>query len=131
LLQSSGGIRVGWITREARLHMANRDGGDEWNPLGFMWHDLNCSNSIQNAADMHGDVVGALIDVSTRRFVFYKNGKEIERPEPEMDPLRMGRFSSQPYFAAVLFDSMHQQCFFNFGQAPFKHPPSDVEFQTF
>lgn len=34
------------------------------------------------------------------------------------------------FFAAASFMSF-QQCLFNFGNIPFKHPPQDREFQTF
>lgn len=39
-------------------------------------------------------------------------------------------FSRSGFFAAASFMSF-QQCLFNFGNAPFKYPPTDREFQKF
>nr|XP_057944143.1 RING finger and SPRY domain-containing protein 1 isoform X2 [Doryrhamphus excisus] len=70
-----------------------------------------------------GDAIGFLLDLSKKQMVFYLNGHQLP-PEKQV-------FSSATsgFFAAASFMS-YQQCEFNFGAKPFRHPPS-VKFSTF
>ncbi|KAI4825711.1 hypothetical protein KUCAC02_021382 [Chaenocephalus aceratus] len=69
------------------------------------------------------DAIGFLLDLSKKQMIFYLNGHQLP-PEKQV-------FSSATsgFFAAASFMS-YQQCEFNFGAKPFRHPPS-VKFSTF
>lgn len=84
-----------------------------------------------------GDVIGCLIDIGTReqdRVVFYVNGDPIEHEItksglPGASNLKsLVASENTPYFPSVKL-SVYQQCYYNFGEIPFKYPPTDVDFQ--
>jgi len=71
-----------------------------------------------------GDVLGSLIDVEGKVVKFYLNGRLI------VSSSIIFKASSSEFYVGASFMSF-QQCRFNFGNTPFAHPPSDIEYRTF
>ncbi len=126
VLLTSGEMRLGWISGNSSssslgtdLYSVGLDGHHR-----RLWH-----NQVdQPVKDMSrwkcGDVIGCLIDFNLESFSFYHNGEKVDLGEVRI------HFSSLPYFASASL-AVNQQCYFNFGQAPFKYPPANYQLQSF
>ena len=130
ILLTSGSMRIGWATKECEFEEGKGVGNDEYS-IGYDGYQKKICHIYGDYTLLKknvrrwkaGDVVGCLIDVGEKKFAFYLNGEQIEYQADVF-------FSKQAYFAAVSL-SAHQQCYFNFGQAPFKYAPADIEIRDF
>ncbi|XP_040024497.1 RING finger and SPRY domain-containing protein 1-like isoform X2 [Gasterosteus aculeatus] len=88
----------------------------------LIWYNARCKPH-SHPCWKDGDAIGFLLDLSKKQMVFYLNGHQLP-PEKQV-------FSSATsgFFAAASFMS-YQQCEFNFGAKPFRHPPPG-KFSTF
>ncbi|KMQ93323.1 ring finger and spry domain-containing protein 1 [Lasius niger] len=87
-----------------------------YNARSEKFHDRPCWKS--------GDILGCLLDLNKFEIIFSINGVPLKPCIQVFKTVRSG------FFAAASFMSF-QQCLFNFGNAPFKYPPTDREFQKF
>ncbi|KAJ8271913.1 hypothetical protein COCON_G00107720 [Conger conger] len=117
---TSGVMQIGWATRDSKF--LNHEG------YGIGDDEFSCVYVIEGKPHSHpcwkeGDAIGFLLDLSKKQMIFYLNGHQLP-PEKQV-------FSSTTsgFFAAASFMS-YQQCEFNFGATPFRHPPP-VKFSTF
>ena len=98
-----------------------------------MWHAADCFNIEDQIPEFWqpGDVIGSLIDFNKKEVVFSLNGKALRASKKlfEEQPKDVGG-ASTGYFAAASFMAF-QQCKFNFGSEPFKHPPAECAFSSF
>ncbi|TWW76303.1 RING finger and SPRY domain-containing protein 1 [Takifugu flavidus] len=149
---TSGVMQIGWATKDSKFlnHEGYGIGDDEYSCAydgcrqliwynarskphahpcwkeGLYWTQipaLACSDVLDQRVGTVGDAIGFLLDLSKKQMIFYLNGHQLP-PEKQV-------FSSATsgFFAAASFMS-YQQCEFNFGSKPFRHPPS-VKFSTF
>jgi len=132
ILCSDGCMQIGWATKECIFKDTNAHGvGDYVNSIGFDGKFCKIWNGGYTMIDdmpawKTGDVVGCLIDVPKRHFVFYLNGKQYDPSAYGLNVL----FSDQPYYPAASLNRL-QQILFNFGQQPFLFPPINYEFESF
>lgn len=127
-----GVMQIGWATR--RSAFLNHEGygiGDDACSLAYdgcrrlVWHDAR-STAVPLPRWRPGDVLGCLLDVPRKRCTFSLNGRAL----PPCGERLFQAAAGERYFAAASFMSF-QQCRFNFGARPFKHPPLVTEFCTF
>lgn len=130
-LLTGGLLRIGWSSRASKLEEYKKL-GDDRQSVGFngydrwIWHGKPVA--LRNLPRWRpGDIVGCLLDTDRQLITFYLNGHPIQ---VEAIDFSSNQFSP-PYFAAAyLFP--HQQCTFNFGQAPFRYPPNESRnYQSF
>ncbi|KAL6479049.1 hypothetical protein MHYP_G00124820 [Metynnis hypsauchen] len=126
---TSGVMQIGWATKDSKFlnHEGYGIGDDEYSCAydgcrQLIWYNAR-SKPHSHPCWKEGDAIGFLLDLSKKQMVFYLNGHQLP-PEKQV-------FSSATsgFFAAASFMS-YQQCEFNFGAKPFRHPPS-VKFSTF
>nr|XP_057944141.1 RING finger and SPRY domain-containing protein 1 isoform X1 [Doryrhamphus excisus]XP_057944142.1 RING finger and SPRY domain-containing protein 1 isoform X1 [Doryrhamphus excisus] len=126
---TSGVMQIGWATKDSKFlnHEGYGIGDDEYSCAydgcrQLIWYNAR-SKPHTHPCWKEGDAIGFLLDLSKKQMVFYLNGHQLP-PEKQV-------FSSATsgFFAAASFMS-YQQCEFNFGAKPFRHPPS-VKFSTF
>ncbi|XP_023827083.1 RING finger and SPRY domain-containing protein 1 isoform X2 [Salvelinus sp. IW2-2015] len=126
---TSGVMQIGWATKDSKFlnHEGYGIGDDEYSCAydgcrQLIWYNAR-SKPHSHPCWKEGDVIGFLLDLGKKQMLFYLNGHELP-PEKQV-------FSSATsgFFAAASFMS-YQQCEFNFGAKPFRHPPS-VKFSTF
>ncbi|KAH9401716.1 RING finger and SPRY domain-containing protein 1 [Tyrophagus putrescentiae] len=125
-------VAIGWATREANFSEAKGVGGDQYGVAitgkGLLHKGKVAEKKSKSSCFKVGDVLGCLIDLKKRLFVFYLNGVQLASSASSSSEVN---FSLQPYFAAASLGP-HEQVWFNFGQVPFKHPPTDVgKYDTF
>ncbi|XP_004069876.1 RING finger and SPRY domain-containing protein 1 isoform X1 [Oryzias latipes] len=126
---TSGVMQIGWATKDSKFlnHEGYGIGDDEYSCAydgcrQLIWYNAR-SKPHSHPCWKEGDAIGFLLDLSKKQMIFYLNGNPLP-PEKQV-------FSSATsgFFAAASFMS-YQQCEFNFGSKPFRHPPS-VKFSTF
>ncbi|XP_061891269.1 RING finger and SPRY domain-containing protein 1 [Entelurus aequoreus] len=126
---TSGVMQIGWATKDSKFlnHEGYGIGDDEYSCAydgcrQLIWYNAR-SKPHAHPCWKEGDAIGFLLDLSKKQMIFYLNGHQLP-PEKQV-------FSSATsgFFAAASFMS-YQQCEFNFGAKPFRHPPS-VKFSTF
>ncbi|MCJ8733287.1 hypothetical protein PDJAM_G00221590 [Pangasius djambal] len=126
---TSGVMQIGWATKDSKFlnHEGYGIGDDEYSCAydgcrQLIWYNAR-SKPHSHPCWKEGDTIGFLLDLSKKQMIFYLNGHQLP-PEKQV-------FSSATsgFFAAASFMS-YQQCEFNFGAKPFRHPPS-VKFSTF
>uniref|UniRef100_A0A672Y9T0 B30.2/SPRY domain-containing protein n=1 Tax=Sphaeramia orbicularis TaxID=375764 RepID=A0A672Y9T0_9TELE len=126
---TSGVMQIGWATKDSKFlnHEGYGIGDDEYSCAydgcrQLIWYNAR-SKPHSHPCWKEGDAIGFLLDLSKKQMIFYLNGHQLP-PEKQV-------FSSATsgFFAAASFMS-YQQCEFNFGAKPFRHPPS-VKFSTF
>uniref|UniRef100_A0A4W4HFU2 Ring finger and SPRY domain containing 1 n=1 Tax=Electrophorus electricus TaxID=8005 RepID=A0A4W4HFU2_ELEEL len=126
---TSGVMQIGWATKDSKFlnHEGYGIGDDEYSCAydgcrQLIWYNAR-SKPHSHPCWKEGDAIGFLLDLSKKQMVFYLNGHQLP-PEKQV-------FSSATsgFFAAASFMS-YQQCEFNFGAKPFRHPPS-LKFSTF
>ncbi|KAF0041476.1 hypothetical protein F2P81_007374 [Scophthalmus maximus] len=126
---TSGVMQIGWATKDSKFlnHEGYGIGDDEYSCAydgcrQLIWYNAR-SKPHSHSCWKEGDAIGFLLDLSKKQMIFYLNGHQLP-PEKQV-------FSSATsgFFAAASFMS-YQQCEFNFGAKPFRHPPS-VKFSTF
>jgi len=116
----------------------------------LIWYNARSEKFHDRPCWKAGDILGCLLDLNKLEIIFSINGVPIQPCTQVFKTVRyafvfffMSRMSKQSYytimstvifrsgfFAAASFMSF-QQCLFNFGHVPFKHPPTDREFQKF
>ncbi|UXI19010.1 60S ribosomal protein L3 [Sarcoptes scabiei] len=135
ILLTSGIMQIGWATKLTQFKNHEGSGvGDDRHSIAFdgcrnvIWHNMNHYKHTLGSW-VAGDVVGCLIDFNNKKFIFYLNGKKFEITKKIAEKLGL-TFSSGPYYAACSLMS-YQQCYFNFGQEPFKFPPKKILFKDF
>uniref|UniRef100_A0A3B3TXK0 Ring finger and SPRY domain containing 1 n=1 Tax=Poecilia latipinna TaxID=48699 RepID=A0A3B3TXK0_9TELE len=126
---TSGVMQIGWATKDSKFlnHEGYGIGDDEYSCAydgcrQLIWYNAR-SKPHSHPCWKEGDAIGFLLDLNKKQMIFYLNGHQLP-PEKQV-------FSSATsgFFAAASFMS-YQQCEFNFGAKPFRHPPS-VKFSTF
>lgn len=126
---TSGVMQIGWATKDSKFlnHEGYGIGDDEYSCAydgcrQLIWYNAR-SKPHAHPCWKEGDAIGFLLDLSKKQMIFYLNGHQLP-PEKQV-------FSSATsgFFAAASFMS-YQQCEFNFGAKPFRHPPP-VKFSTF
>ncbi|KAF5890831.1 RING finger and SPRY domain-containing protein 1, partial [Clarias magur] len=126
---TSGVMQIGWATKDSKFlnHEGYGIGDDEYSCAydgcrQLIWYNAR-SKPHSHPCWKEGDAIGFLLDLSKKQMSFYLNGHQLP-PERQV-------FASATsgFFAAASFMS-YQQCEFNFGAKPFRHPPS-VKFSTF
>ncbi|KAM8892986.1 RING finger and SPRY domain-containing protein 1 [Spinachia spinachia] len=126
---TSGVMQIGWATKDSKFlnHEGYGIGDDEYSCAydgcrQLIWYNAR-SKPHSHPCWKEGDAIGFLLDLGKKQMIFYLNGHQLP-PEKQV-------FSSATsgFFAAASFMS-YQQCEFNFGAKPFRHPPSG-KFSTF
>lgn len=129
LIITDGVMQIGWATKDSKF--LNHDGcgiGDDEFSMAYdgcrqlIWYQAQ-SETHTHPCWKPGDILGLLLDVTQQNLVFYLNGDPLPPFRQLFNHARSG------FFAAASFMSF-QQCQFNFGAKPFKHPPP-LNFQTF
>ncbi|XP_037075202.1 ATP-dependent RNA helicase Ddx1-like [Pollicipes pollicipes] len=111
-----GLCRVGWSTRQASLELGTDRGG-----YGFGGTGKKSNNrQFDDYGEPFGkdDVIGCFLDLDGLQIRFSKNGKDLG---PAFDVTKQA--ASEGLFPAVVLKNAEMA--FNFGDAPFKHPPGD------
>ncbi|XP_043461440.1 RING finger and SPRY domain-containing protein 1-like [Leptopilina heterotoma] len=130
LIVTTGVMQIGWATKDSTF--LNHEGygiGDDQYSLAYdgcrrlIWHNARSEKYHDNPWKA-GDILGCLLDLNKPEIIFSINGVPLKPCTQVFKTARSG------FFAAASFMSF-QQCLFNFGNIPFKHPPQDREFQTF
>ncbi|XP_012279544.1 RING finger and SPRY domain-containing protein 1 [Orussus abietinus] len=131
LLITSGVMQIGWATKDSMFlnHEGYGIGDDEYSLAcdgcrGLIWHNARSEHYVGSPCWKPGDILGCLLDLERREIIFYINGFPLKPWFPTSYVARTG------FFAAASFMAF-QQCLFNFGNAPFKYPPTDREYQAF
>ncbi|XP_032830644.2 RING finger and SPRY domain-containing protein 1 [Petromyzon marinus] len=129
MVVTCGVMQIGWATKNSKFlnHEGYGIGDDEYSCAydgcrRLIWYNAK-SKPHAHPCWKEGDTVGFLLDLNKKQMVFSLNGTPLP-PEKQV----FGSASSG-FFAAASFMS-YQQCEFNFGARPFKHPPA-VRFSTF
>ncbi|XP_026760515.1 RING finger and SPRY domain-containing protein 1-like [Galleria mellonella] len=126
-----GVMQIGWATKNS--HFLNHEGygiGDDLYSLSYdgcrklVWYKARPSAVAEVPAWRPGDVLGCLIDMNSKEVIFSINGLRIQPCKEIFETTRLG------FFAAASFMAF-QQCRFNFGNEPFKYPPTDRPFSSF
>ncbi|XP_056003181.1 RING finger and SPRY domain-containing protein 1-like [Ostrea edulis] len=129
-LLTDGVMQIGWATKSSSFlnHEGYGIGDDEYSMSydgcrQLIWFKSE-SRPITLPCWKAGDTLGLLLNVETQELVFYLNGEALAPNNELFQHAREG------FFAAASFMS-YQQCYFNFGAKPFKHPPKDMKFKSF
>uniref|UniRef100_A0A2A4JLR4 RING finger and SPRY domain-containing protein 1 n=1 Tax=Heliothis virescens TaxID=7102 RepID=A0A2A4JLR4_HELVI len=134
-----GVMQIGWATKSS--HFRNHEGygiGDDMYSLSYdgcrklIWHEAKPSPVRDVDSWQPGDIVGCLIDMGQEEAIFSLNGKRIRACTNLFETARLNQIdlTSHGFFAAASFMAF-QQCRFNFGNEPFRFPPTDREFSIF
>lgn len=117
-----GVMQIGWATKDSNF--LNHEGygiGDDKYSLAYdgcrklIWY--NAKSEPQHLPRWQaGDILGCLLDIENQLIWFSVNGHLIPPCTHVFGMAKSG------FFAAASFMSF-QQCHFNFGAEPFKHPP--------
>uniref|UniRef100_A0A8C5QCK2 Ring finger and SPRY domain containing 1 n=1 Tax=Leptobrachium leishanense TaxID=445787 RepID=A0A8C5QCK2_9ANUR len=126
---TSGVMQIGWATKDSKFlnHEGYGIGDDEYSCAydgcrQLIWYNAK-SKAHQHPCWKEGDTVGFLLDLPKKLMTFSLNGNPLP-PEKQVF-----YSTTSGFFAAASFMS-YQQCEFNFGAKPFKHPPA-IKFSTF
>jgi len=124
LVITSGVMQIGWATKQSKFlnHEGYGIGDDEFSQAydgcrQLMWFNATCECQPQLPRWKEGDIVGCFIDIDKQTIIFSLNGV----PLPPF--IEVFQNAKSGFFPAASFMSF-QQCEFNFGWRPFKHPPS-------
>ncbi|XP_013184944.1 RING finger and SPRY domain-containing protein 1 [Amyelois transitella] len=126
-----GVMQIGWATKNS--HFLNHEGygiGDDLFSLSYdgcrklVWYKARPTSVADVPAWSPGDVLGCLIDMAAKEVIFSINGLRLEPCTEIFENTRTG------FFAAASFMAF-QQCRFNFGHEPYRHPPGDRQFSSF
>lgn len=90
----------------------------------LIWHNARSEKYHEQQCWKAGDVLGCLLDLTKPEIIFSINGVALKPCVQVFQTAKTG------FFAAASFMSF-QQCLFNFGNVPFKYPPTDREYQKF
>jgi len=130
LVITSGVMQIGWATKQSKFlnHEGYGIGDDEFSQAydgcrQLMWFNATCECQPQLPRWKEGDIVGCFIDIDSQTIIFSLNGN----PLPPFNQVFQNAKSG--FFPAASFMSF-QQCEFNFGWRPFRHPPS-TSFSSF
>ncbi|KAJ0183752.1 hypothetical protein K1T71_000175 [Dendrolimus kikuchii] len=124
VIVTPGVMQIGWATKNS--HFLNHEGygiGDDLYSLSYdgcrrlIWYKAKPSSITVIPEWQPGDVLGCLIDLDAREAIFSVNGHSLPPCREIFETTRQG------FFAAASFMAF-QQCRFNFGHEPFKHPPN-------
>ncbi|XP_053994737.1 RING finger and SPRY domain-containing protein 1-like [Hylaeus anthracinus] len=131
LVISTGVMQIGWATKDSTF--LNHEGygiGDDEFSLAYdgcrrlIWYNAKSEQCYERPCWRAGDILGCLLDLNKLEIIFSINGVPLKPCVQVFKTVRSG------FFAAASFMSF-QQCLFNFGNVPFKYPPTDREFQKF
>ncbi|XP_043286740.1 RING finger and SPRY domain-containing protein 1-like [Venturia canescens] len=131
LIMTPGVMQIGWATKQSTF--LNHEGygiGDDEYSLSYdgcrklIWHNARSEKYHDQDCWKAGDVLGCLLDLNKLEIIFSINGVCLKPCVQVFVSAKTG------FFAAASFMSF-QQCLFNFGNVPFKHPPTDREFKKF
>lgn len=131
LIITTGVMQIGWATKDSTF--LNHEGygiGDDEFSLAYdgcrrlIWYNARSERFHDRPCWKSGDILGCLLDLNKLEIIFSINGVPLKPCIQVFKTVRSG------FFAAASFMSF-QQCLFNFGNAPFKYPPIDREFQKF
>ncbi|XP_063986864.1 RING finger and SPRY domain-containing protein 1-like [Diachasmimorpha longicaudata] len=129
LIMTTGVMQIGWATKNSTF--LNHDGygiGDDEYSVSCdgcrraIWHNARSESYNDRAPWKVGDVLGCLLDLDKLEIIFSINGVPLK---PCVDVFKTARSG---FFAGASFMSF-QQCLFNFGNVPFKYPPTDRQFE--
>ncbi|KAF7988384.1 hypothetical protein HCN44_000957 [Aphidius gifuensis] len=131
LIMTTGVMQIGWATKDSTF--LNHEGygiGDDVYSLScdgcrrLIWHNARSEKYHDRPPWKAGDVLGCLLDFNKLEIIFSINGV------PLKPCVQVFKTAKSGFFAAASFMSF-QQCLFNFGNVPFKYPPTDREFKKF
>lgn len=130
LVITSGVMQIGWATKQSKFlnHEGYGIGDDEYSQAydgcrQLMWFNASCDCQPELPRWKEGDIVGCFIDIDNKSIVFSLNGAQLKPFNQVFQNANSG------FFPAASFMSF-QQCEFNFGWRPFRHPPNR-NFQSF
>lgn len=130
LVITSGVMQIGWATKQSKFlnHEGYGIGDDEYSQAydgcrQLMWFNASCDCQPELPRWKAGDTVGCFIDIDNQNIVFSLNGVPLKPFNQVFKNANSG------FFPAASFMSF-QQCEFNFGWRPFKHPPG-TQFHSF
>ncbi|CAD7086433.1 unnamed protein product [Hermetia illucens] len=130
LIITPGVMQIGWATKDSSFLSDDGYGiGDDKYSIAFdgcrrlIWHNAK-SISHQLPVWHSGAILGCLLDLDTHEVIFSLDGVE----SPVFKQVFNNAVSG--FFAAASFMSF-QQCRFNFGAEPFRHPPKNRNFKNF
>ncbi|XP_076385864.1 RING finger and SPRY domain-containing protein 1 isoform X2 [Megachile rotundata] len=90
----------------------------------LIWYNAKSEKYHERPCWKAGDILGCLLDLNKLEIIFSINGVPLKPCVQVFKTVRAG------FFAAASFMSF-QQCLFNFGNVPFKYPPTDREYKKF
>ncbi|OAD52697.1 RING finger and SPRY domain-containing protein 1 [Eufriesea mexicana] len=131
LVITTGVMQIGWATKDSTF--LNYEGygiGDDEYSLAYdgcrrlIWYNAKSEKYHDRPCWKAGDILGCLLDLNKLEIIFSINGVPLKPCVQVFKTVRSG------FFAAASFMSF-QQCLFNFGNVPFKYPPTDREYQKF
>ncbi|XP_074646208.1 RING finger and SPRY domain-containing protein 1-like [Tubulanus polymorphus] len=127
---TNGVMQLGWATKNSKF--LNYDGygiGDDEYSIAYdgcrqvVWHNAH-SEPHSHPCWKPGDILGSLLNLNNEEITFYLNG------DPLPPVKSVFQYAKSGFFSAASFMSF-QQCQFNFGQLPFKFPPTNIAFKCF
>lgn len=131
LVITTGVMQIGWATKNSTF--LNHEGygiGDDEYSLAYdgcrrlIWYNAKSERNHDRPCWKAGDILGCLLDLNKLEIIFSINGVPLKPCVQVFKTVRSG------FFAAASFMSF-QQCLFNFGNVPFKYPPTDREYKKF
>ncbi|XP_066603456.1 RING finger and SPRY domain-containing protein 1-like [Prorops nasuta] len=131
LIITTGVMQIGWATKDSTF--LNHEGygiGDDAFSLAYdgcrrlIWYNARSEKCHDRPCWKAGDILGCLLDLNKLEIVFSINGVPLKPCFQVFMTARSG------FFAAASFMTF-QQCLFNFGNIPFKYPPTDREYKKF
>ncbi|KAK0081567.1 hypothetical protein PV325_011932 [Microctonus aethiopoides] len=131
LIMTTGVMQIGWATKNSNF--LNHEGygiGDDKYSLScdgcrrLIWYNARSEKYYDRPPWKAGDILGCLLDLNKFQIIFSINGV------PLKPCVEVFKTAKSGFFAAASFMSF-QQCLFNFGNRPFKYPPTDCKFQKF
>lgn len=130
LIITPGVMQIGWATKNSNFLSHEGYGiGDDPYSIAFdgcrrlIWYNAK-SLPHELPTWEGGSTLGCLIDLDAKEVVFSLNGIEGGVLKQVFGSAKEG------FFAAASFMSF-QQCRFNFGNEPFKHPPKHRNYRSF
>lgn len=130
LIITPGVMQIGWATKNSNFLSHEGYGiGDDPYSIAFdgcrrlIWYNAK-SLPHELPTWEGGSTLGCLIDLDAKEVVFSLNGIEGGVLKQVFGSAKEG------FFAAASFMSF-QQCRFNFGNEPFKYPPTNRNFRSF
>ncbi|XP_047524393.1 RING finger and SPRY domain-containing protein 1-like isoform X1 [Pieris napi] len=126
-----GVMQIGWATKNS--HFLSDEGfgiGDDLYSISYdgcrelVWYNARPTSITAVKPWAPGDVLGCLIDLTTKEIIFSMNGQRLPTYNEIFEATKYGFFAAASFMA-------YQQCKFNFGKEPFKFAPEDRIFATF